>query len=169
LAVAGLLSLFAAFVVLSCALFVWPAAGRPQRVDAVLSLDGDGELARERTAVALVEAGYAHTLLFSRGFYPNVACPAVPRVRVVCFKPVPGRTVGEVEFAVDYAERHGWHSLMVVSGHSQATRARLLMHRCFRGRTVVVPAPSPSLFDLAYEVGYEWGALLKALAMDRGC
>jgi len=167
LATAG--AAFAALVALSCALFVWPGGARPRRVGAVLSLDGTYEQLREQTAVDLVRDGYAPVLLFSVGYYPNVACPSVPRVKVVCFKPVPGRTIGEVEFAVRFARRHHVRSIMVVAGHAQTTRARLLVHRCFSGRSVVVPAPAPPAYAMPYQVVYEWGALLKALVIDPGC
>ena len=40
--------------------------------------------------------------------------------------------------------------------------------RSFR-LTVVVPAATPPLVDLPLEVAYEWGALVKALVVDRGC
>jgi len=165
----AVLSLVVAFLCLSCALFVWPSADRPEHVDAVLSLNGANENLREQRALALVRAGYANALLFSEGHYPQVPCPKVPHVAVVCFIPNPARTVGEVEFAVRYAARRGWHSIMVVPGLPQATRARLLMARCFKGHTVVVPAAAPPLFELVGEVIYEWAAMAKALVVDRGC
>ena len=100
-----LVPLLAAFVALSCVLFVWPAANRPQHVGIVLSLNGSNENLREQRALALVREGYAPILLFSEGHYPQVPCPKVPHVLVVCFEPKPARTVGEVEFAAHYAER----------------------------------------------------------------
>ncbi len=157
-----------AFVALTGALFVWPAGDRAQRVDAVLSLAGFDEHLREQRALTLVREGYARVLLFSEGHYPQVPCPRVPGVTVVCFMPRPARTVGEVEFAARYAARHDWHSLMVVPGHAQATRARLLLARCFPGHAVVVPAPAPPVTEVPFEVIYEWGALLKAL-VEPGC
>ena len=152
----------------SSVLFVWPAADRPQHVDAVLSLDGPDEKARESRALSLVREGYAHVLLFSVGAHGDTPCPRVRGVEVVCFVPVPGRTVGEVEYAVRYARKEHWRSLMIVPGHAQATRARLLMGRCFGGRVVVVPAPV-DLWRLPFDVVYEWGALGKALLVDRQC
>jgi uncharacterized SAM-binding protein YcdF (DUF218 family) len=149
-------------------LFVWPATDRPQRVDAIVSMDGDDEAAREAKAVSLAKQGYAPVLLFSQGAFRSTPCPKVPRTTVVCFEPVPGRTVGEVEWAARYARAHRWHSLMIVPGRAQATRARLLMERCFSGRIVVVPAGVP-LLHLPYQVVYEWGALVKALLVDTGC
>lgn len=160
--------LLAIFLVASGALFVWPAHDEPQRADGLLSLDGPGEQVRERTAISLVERGYAPVLLFSQGAYRSTPCPTVPHVRVVCFLPVPGRTVGEVEFAARYARQHGWHSLIVVAGHEQTTRAKLLMGRCFSGRIIVVAAPVRWL-QLPYDVVYEWGALLRAVLFNRSC
>jgi hypothetical protein len=154
-------------LVASCVLFVWPATSQPRHVDAILSLNGADESARESRAIALAEEGYAPVLLFSQGHYAT-ACPTVPRVKVVCFIPVPNRTVGEVRFAAAYAKAHDLRSLIVVPGRPQTTRARLLIERCFSGRVLMVPA-SVSLFDLPFEVVYEWGALGKALLVDRHC
>jgi uncharacterized SAM-binding protein YcdF (DUF218 family) len=165
LALAGLLL---AFLTASSVLFVWPASDKPQHTDAVVVLDGNDEAARAQTALRLVREGYAKTLLFSQGAYRSTPCPHVPQARVVCFLPVPGRTVGEVEFAARYARAHGWHSLMVITGHEQATRARLLLRRCFSGKLVVVPAATDWV-DVPYEVLYEWGALAKALIVQTGC
>lgn len=162
--------MIAAFILVSCALFVWPPAARPQHVNGVLSLNGANENLREQRALALVRDGYAHVLLFSEGHYPNVPCPRVPHVYVVCFIPKPARTVGEVEFAQQYASRHDWRAIMIVSGHAQATRVRLLAARCFKEYALVVPAAaSPSLVTRLYGVAYEWGATLKALVVATGC
>jgi uncharacterized SAM-binding protein YcdF (DUF218 family) len=113
--------------------------------------------------------GYAPVLLFSQGAYRSEPCPHVRGVRVVCFEPRPARTVGEITFAARYEEERGWHSLIVVSGHTQATRARVLVTRCFRGSAVVLPAPQPPWMEVPYQVLYEWGALAKALVVDTGC
>jgi hypothetical protein len=158
-----------AFLVASSVLFVWPATDQPRHVDAILSLNGDNEMARESTAVSLAKNGYAPVLLFSQGAVAaDSGCPRVPRVSVVCFVPHPGQTIGEVKFAADYAHRHGLHSLMVVAGRTQITRARLLMERCFSGQIVMVPA-ADSLLELGYGVVYEWAALAKTELLHRQC
>ena len=87
------------FVVASVVLFVWPPTDKPTHADAILSLYGRNEPAREGLAISLAERGYAPVLLFSQG---RSTCPTVPRVKVVCFEPSPARTVGEVEFAARY-------------------------------------------------------------------
>jgi hypothetical protein len=153
------------FFTASGVLFVWPATEQPRHVDAIVSLNGTDEADRENLAISLAEKGYARVLLFSEGPDP---CPAVPKVKVVCFWPVPGRTIGEARFAADYARRHGWHSLMIVSGRAQVTRARMLMKHCFSGQIVVVAAPF-QLLHFPFEVMYEWVAMAKALVLDRSC
>jgi uncharacterized SAM-binding protein YcdF (DUF218 family) len=164
---AVLAALVLGFIAASGALFVFPATDRPGHVDGILSLNGTDEAARESKAISLAEAGYASVLLFSLG-NSGMSCPTVPRVRVVCFVAVPGRTVGEARFAAHYARAHHWHSIMVVPSRAQVTRARLLLKRCFSGRVLVVPA-SFQLARFPFEVIYEWGAMGKALFVDRSC
>jgi hypothetical protein len=158
----------AAFVVATSVLFVWPPTDRPTHVDGILSLDGVDESGREAKAISLAEQGFASTLLFSQGTYRSTSCPKVPRIVVVCFEPNPGRTVGEVEFAARYARSHGWHSIAIVPGMAQSVRARLLMERCFPGKIVDVPSSGP-LGQLPYQIVYEWGALTRALLVNRHC
>jgi hypothetical protein len=154
-------------LVASSVLFVWPATNQPGHVDAILSMNGENESARENTAITLAEKGYAPVLIFSQG-HDATACPHVPGVKVVCFIPVPNRTVGEVRFATAYAKEHDLHSLLIVPGRAQTTRARILMKRCFSGEVLMLPAPVP-LLAVPFEVVYEWGALAKALLVDRSC
>jgi hypothetical protein len=157
------------FVAASLALFVFPPTDQPRRVDGILSLNGSDESAREGRAVALAEQGYAPVLLFSQGSPRNdTPCPKVPRVKVVCFVDVTNNTRGEARWAGQYAERHHWHSLLIVPGRAQATRARLLAERCFQGQVVTVPVSEP-LWDLPGNVLHEWGGLLAALIIYRGC
>ena len=126
------------------ALFVYPPTDLPRHVDGILSLNGRDEEAREALAVSLAEKGYAPVLLFSQGSRANDSpCPKVPRVSVVCFFDVTNNTRGEARWAAQYAEHHHWHSLLIVPGRVQATRARLLVERCFSGQVVVVPATEP--------------------------
>jgi len=165
--VLSLAVMIAAFLAASAVLFVFPATDQPRHVDAILSLNGTDEVARESLAIKLAEEGYARVLLFSQGNGPT-PCPKVPHVKVVCFIAVPGRTVGEAEFAANYAKHHRWDSIMVVPSRAQATRARLLLKRCFSGEVVVVPA-SFQLPHFPFEVIYEWAGLAKALLVDRQC
>ncbi len=157
------------FVAATLALFIYPPTDQPRHVDGILSLNGDDERAREAEAVSLAKKGYAPVLLFSQGSRGNdTPCPKVPRVSVVCFFDVTNNTRGEARWAGQYAERHHWHSLMIVPGRTQAMRARLLTERCFPGQVVVVPATEP-LREIPAEVLHEWGGLLAALFIYRGC
>jgi len=157
------------FVATTLALFIYSPTDQPRHVDGILSLNGNDERAREAEAVSLAKEGYAPVLLFSQGSRGNdTPCPRVPRVSVVCFFDVTNNTRGEARWAGQYAERHHWHSLMIVPGRTQAMRARLLTERCFRGQVVVVPATEP-LREIPAEVLHEWGGLLAALFIYRGC
>jgi hypothetical protein len=164
----GALLFVLVFATASAVLFVWPRAGAPRRADAIVSLDGPDEGAREHFALSLARRGYAPVLLFSQGAYRSTPCPTLAGVTVVCFEPAPAHTIGEVEWASVYAARRGWNRLLVVAGRSQVTRARLLMHRCFRGAVTVVSAPMPFGMTLG-QVTHEWGGLVKAELVDRGC
>jgi uncharacterized SAM-binding protein YcdF (DUF218 family) len=165
-------SLGAVVVVLvaaTLALFIYPPTDQPVHVDGILSLNGSDEQTREAEAVSLADKGYAPVLLFSQGSRGNdTPCPKVPRVSVVCFFDLTNNTRGEARWAGQYAERHHWHSLIIVPGRTQAMRARLLTERCFPGQVVVVPATEP-LRDVPGEVFHEWGGLLAALFVYRGC
>jgi hypothetical protein len=57
---------------------------------------------------------------------------------------------------------------MVVSERSQATRAHLLFKRCTTARLLMAPVSDP-WSHLVYDVVYEWGALAKALILQRAC
>jgi len=157
------------FLAFTAVLFVWPATDAPQHVDAILSLNGPNEGAREALAVSLAEKGYAPVLLFSRGSAANeTACPKVHRVVVVCFVDVDNNTRGEARFAAQYAKQHHLDSLMIVPGRAQATRAHLLVQRCFTGKIVVDPASEP-LLGFSDQLLHEWPGLVLALLVRRGC
>jgi hypothetical protein len=160
--------LVAVFVAATLRLFVFPATDQPTHADGILSFNGSQELTRAALAESLAEKGYAPVLLFSLGGEStDTSCPKVPRVSVVCFVDVSNDTRGEAEWAGRYAERHHWHSLLIVPGRAQATRARLLTERCFSGRVTVVPpaGPRPALLDVIHQ----WGGLLNAVFIERGC
>ena len=160
--------LIVVFAAATLRLIVFPARDQPRHVDAIVSFNGSNEGTREALAVSLAKKGYAPVLLFSQGGSRfDTACPKVRRVSVVCFVDATGDTRGEAEWAGGYAERHHWHSLMIVPGRGQATRARLLTERCFSGQLVVVPTaePRPPLS----EIFHEWGGLFDAVFIHRGC
>lgn len=156
------------FIAATLHYIVFPPQDQPRYVDGIVSFNGPDEGARTELAISLTEKGYAPVLLFSRGSAASdSSCPTAPRIKIVCFVDASGNTRGEAEWAGRYAEQHDWHSLMIVPGRGQATRARLLTERCFSGQVVVVPAVEsrPPLSEIVHE----WGGLFDALVVHRSC
>ena len=152
-------------------LFVWPPQGMPARVDAIVMLDGPGN--RLDTALKLAWAHRAPMLVLSQGTpdsgHGNSGCASkIPGVRVVCFNPDPATTRGEAEFAGRLARQYHWHSIALVTTTPQDTQARLRLGRCFSGKIYVISAPLPAS-EWPYAIGYEWGATIKALFLQRSC
>ena len=155
--------------VLWARLFLWPPSDPPARVDAIVALGGDPHQARAAEAIRLAEQGWSRTVLVSRGGFVPDPCPTrPPGIDLTCFRADPLNTRGEMEYAARAAAAHGWTSLIIVPGRTQATRARLLFRRCSDARLVVVPV-SDHGFHLLFDVGYESLALLKAFVVHRSC
>ena len=96
-------------------------------------------------------------------------CPArPPGVTLVCFEPDPATTRGEAEAVGRLARRYHWQSVALVTTRAQDTRARIRVGRCFHGKIYVVAVSQP-WHDWPYEIAYEWGALVKALILQRAC
>jgi hypothetical protein len=165
--VAGLL-LVLALAGATARLFIWPARGMPARVSAIVMLDGPGNALE--VAVRLAAEHRAPFLVVSKGSLASGdPCPRpVPGVRLLCFNPKPPTTQGEAEFVGRLARKYHWRSIAVVAITPQDSRARLRVERCFTGRIYVVTAPIP-LGSWPYQIGYEWGSLLKALVIQRSC
>lgn len=153
---------------LTARLFVWPPAGMPDHVDAILMLNNPGDPAP--IALRLAREHRARYLVVSQGTVAShYACPApVPGVTLICFHPSPATTQGEAEFAGRLARTYHWHSMVVVTIAPQDFRARLRLERCFSGQVYVMTSGLP-LRLWPYQVAYEWGATIKALAFQRSC
>lgn len=150
-------------------LFLWSPIDQPVRADAVVALGGDPGQLRAKKALALAEAGYAPVAVISLGGDPPAPCPRpVSGVRTICFRADPLDTRGEAEFVGRLVAARHWDRIIVVSERSQATRARLLFRRCTDAELVMVPVNDPPS-HLPYDIVYEWGALAKALVLDRAC
>lgn len=162
---AALIVLFAAATL---RLFIWPAQGMPAHVSAIVMFAGPGD--RLPVALRLAREHRAPMLVISQGQHGyGGPCPEpVPGVTLICFDPNPGNTRGEAEFAGQLAKRYHWDSVVLVTGTEQDTRARMLMERCFGGSVYVVTGSLP-LGAWPYQIAYEWGALAKALVVQRGC
>lgn len=162
----------ALIVVTFCAatarLFIWPAQGMPSRVSAIVMLDGPGDALN--VAVHLAAEHRAPFLVVSQGTRASGdPCPRqIAEVTLICFNPEPATTQGEAEFVGRLASKYHWHSITMVTITPQASRARLRMERCFTGDVYTVTARL-TRSSWPYEIAYEWGALIKALVIQRAC
>jgi len=149
-------------------LFIWPDQGMPARVSAIVMLDSPGNSVS--AALRLEHQHRAPFLVISQGTYlSGYGCPPpVPRVKLICFNPAPSSTRGEAEFVGRLARKYHWRSIAVITITPQVSRARLRMERCFPGPVYVVARPV-ALASWPYEISYEWGAMIKALVLQRGC
>lgn len=167
-----LAAVFVAFCALTARLFIFPVAGMPARVDAIVMMNGPGEGDRFGTALKLASQHRAGVLLISSGTSsggPEGACgPPIPGVKVICFNPDPPTTQGEAEYAARLAKQNHWDSIALVTIIPQDSRARLRMERCFTGHVYVMTAPI-HWFMWPYQLAYEWAATVKALTVNRSC
>jgi hypothetical protein len=159
-----------AFVALTLRLFVYPDLNAPQKSDAIVVLGGNGAGPFDE-GVALAKAGDAPTIVFS--LVPAYTCdPSVlhlPSERVLCFRANPQTTQGEARAITHLATVHHWHRVIVVLPTPQATRARLRIGRCYAGQVLEVGVAPAGFWAWMREFAYEWGALAKALVLQRGC
>jgi uncharacterized SAM-binding protein YcdF (DUF218 family) len=156
-----------ALVAINLRLFVFPASSTPAHADAIVVLaGGDGE--RLDKGIDLVHDGVARNLVVSTG--PDELCGAQhDTFTVYCFLPHPDDTRGEAEAIGHIAEQQGWHHLVLVTSDYHATRARLLLERCFPGTVDVTAAHSgKGPFFLLWAIGHEWGGLIES-ALHRSC
>ena len=160
--------LFVVFAAATARVLVWPVQGAPAHVDAIVVLAGPGD--RLPAALALARERRAPDLVVSRGWmgYGGPCPPPVSGVRILCFEPSPGDTRGEAEYVGALARRNDWHSLLVVAIRPQAARAQLLFDRCFTGQVYISTAPLPA-GSWPYQIAYGWGALVKAIFVNRSC
>ena len=165
----SVVALVVVFGAATARLFVWSPTDAPTRVDAVVALGGDPGQRRAHYALELVKSGFAPVAVISLGGRRAVPCPAHPRTeRVICFRANPLDTRGEAQYVARLARQRHWHQLMVVPERSQTTRARMLFKRCTSAQLHMVPVSDPAS-HIVYDVVYEWGALAKALVLQRSC
>ena len=167
-ALIAMAAVFIAFCAATARLFVWPDQGMPPHVSAIVMLDSPGHPLN--AAVRLAAQHRAPFLVVSRGTPASRdPCPRpISGVTLICFNPRPATTQGEAEFVGRLAKKYHWQSIAVVAITPQDSRARLRVKRCFAGNVYVVTAPI-SLDSWPYQIAYEWGALIKALTIQRSC
>lgn len=162
------LALILIFVVLTAGLFVWSPQGLPTQVSAIVMLAGPG--VRLPVALQLADEHRAPVLVVSQG-HDGYGSPCPPRpsgMQLICFDPDPPTTRGEAEYIGLLARKYHWTSVVIVTSRPQATRARLLVERCFAGSVYSATGPLP-MRNWLYQIAYEWGALAKVFFADRTC
>jgi uncharacterized SAM-binding protein YcdF (DUF218 family) len=153
-------------VALNLRLFVYPASSTPAHADAVVVFAG-GSGERLDRGLRLVEDGVAPNLVVSNG--PDELCTVQQRFHTFCFRPDPDDTRGEAEEVGRIAAREGWQHLVLVTSDYHATRAGLLLDRCFSGTLDVSAAHSHHApLALLSAITHEWGGLIEA-ALHENC
>jgi len=162
------LALILIFAAMTARLLVWPAQGMPAQVSAIVMLAGPG--VRLPVALQLADERRAPVLVVSQGYdgYGSPCPPRPPGVQLICFDPKPPTTRGEAEYIGRLTKKYHWTSLVVVTSPPQATRARMLIERCFAGAVYSATGPLP-MRSWPYQIAYGWGALAKALFVERTC
>lgn len=161
-------TLIVVFAGATARIIIWPVQGMPDHVDVIAMPAGPG--ARLEAAEQLAREGRAPALVVSQGHLGyGGPCPApIPKTRIFCFDPDPADTRGEAEYIAGLARRYGWRSVVLVTTREQVTRARLLLSRCYSGPIYAVTVAQPWYY-WPYQIAYGWGALLKAVFVDRSC
>jgi uncharacterized SAM-binding protein YcdF (DUF218 family) len=158
------------FALLTMRLFFRPSIDTTSNVDAIVVLGGEGK--RIERGIELARAGFADQLLVSEAgggeFHYRDVCKLPPAgLTTYCFDPQPRSTRGEARAIARLAADYGWTRIIVVASTDQITRARMIIGRCFGGEiTMVDVASADSAF---YRGAYEWGALVKAVVVNRDC
>jgi hypothetical protein len=140
----------------------------PPKVNAIVMLDGPGHPLDVALDLALQHRADFLVVSQGRPIAHDPCPPTPPAVTLICFHPRPATTQGEAEFVGQLANKYQWRSIAVVATTPQASRARLRLTRCFPGRVYVVTKPI-KFGRWPYEIAYEWGALVKAAVIQRGC
>lgn len=116
-------------------LVYFPKVDEPRPVDVVYVL-GPSWPNRVSAGVALVEAGYANTLVVSvNSEGPRTAdelevCTRPQSFEVLCLTPEPFTTQGEARDLARLASQEGWTSAIVVTMRPHVERARMYFERC---------------------------------------
>jgi uncharacterized SAM-binding protein YcdF (DUF218 family) len=174
-AVIVLVALLVGFSAITARWFIWPPTGMPDRVDAIVLLDGPSDLNRLEAALGLARERRASFLVIS--YSPegphwwtggSVCAPKVTEARVICFIPNPDTTRGEAEFVGRLARQYHWQSIVLVATAPQDPVALLRTKRCFSGKVYMINASFPAS-GWPSQLTYYWGAALQALILQRSC
>jgi len=171
--VLAIFAVVALWLLASVYLFEWPSDDRARRADAIVVLGPGPHGERLRKAKELLRRHLAPELVASvpdtqKGWVELRALCS--EGRATCFRAHPFTTRGEARHVARLARRNNWKSLIVVTSRYHVVRARLLYDRCFDGKLMVVGArASHRPVELAKRTIHEWGGLLDAVTLERGC
>jgi uncharacterized SAM-binding protein YcdF (DUF218 family) len=170
---AALVGLALVAVALTARLFLWPPSARPVRVDAVVVLSGDfgGRLPEAQREIAthlsgvLVHAGTPDLPT------TKVLCTTPPAgFEMICLHPVNDSTRTEAQAVASLARTRHWRTIAVVTSSYHVTRAGMLFRRCVDGDVRMIAAKEHFGWRFRLRrVAHEWGGLVKALTVARGC
>ena len=139
----------------------------------VVFAGGDGE--RQAEGARLVRDGVAPVLVISDGGRPDSSkyriCQRPQGLSVMCFTPQSDSSRSEARQFADLARDEGWRSIALVTSTIHVRRASLLLERCFDGEvfTVATSLRNSSPLEMPGQVLHEWGGLMEALTLARGC
>ena len=169
LAAAGAAAAVAVWLSATVVLFLRPGEDTPRRADAVVVLGGRSAPDRLALGLRLMQRRVAPVLVVSAPPPDSRLCAGQAPFDVICFHPDPFTTRGEARGVGRLAARNGWRSLVLVTSDYHATRAGLLVRRCFQGSVAVAHSEPLGLVGTFEESFHEWGGLLYALTLARGC
>lgn len=156
-------------------LVAFPTVDEPELVDAIYII-GPPWPERIATGVALIEAGYADTLIVSVGISGMhsadelAVCSEPAEFKVICLTPEPATTQGEASGFAHLATKNDWESAIVVTMIPHITRAGLYFERCVDDVDVLFVNDNRPIGPLrwAYNYVYQAGAWAKA-ALSWAC
>jgi uncharacterized SAM-binding protein YcdF (DUF218 family) len=166
--------LVVALCVLTAVLFVYPDLNAPERSDAIVVLGGHGAPALDR-GVELAREGLAPDLVLSLqtwmhcAQYKSYLAPRLPHTHLMCFTANPQTTQGEARSIKRLARQLDWKRILVVVPTTQASRARLLIGRCYPGQVLEVGFPPEGIGEWLSQFAIQWGAMAKALVLKPTC
>lgn len=147
----------------------FPTVDEPEPVDAVFVI-GPPWPERVAAGVALIEAGYADTLIVSVDTEDDFTadeisvCHDPTDFEVICLTPEPFTTQGEARDLARLAAQNGWDSAIVVTMIPHITRASVYFDRCTGGMDVLFVDDHRSISPLRWA----WYYLYQAGAWAKG-
>ena len=169
----GVFVVLAIWLAASAYLFVWPPDDSVHRADALVVLGPGLHGERLKKAKELLRRHAAPQLVAS---IPNTDTGWVElrslclQGDAICFRAQPFTTRGEARQVARLARRHNWKSIIVVTSRYHVVRVRRLYGRCFHGDLMVVGAPPSSKpTEVVQRTLHEWGGLINAMTLERGC